>query len=227
MQPQNACRLCGNESVPWARDEAGGRYERCPRCDAVQLASAHLPSSEEERARYLLHDNDPDNIDYRRYVRGYIESSVIPYLPPDAEVLDFGSGPTPMLSALLEGERVSVRSYDPFFAADRACIEGERRYDAIVALEVLEHLHHPDRELDRLLRLLRPSGVLMVRTGIFHPKEGSEFASEPEQFLHWWYRRDATHVWFLTLATVRWIEERYALRLIHHRAGDELVFRRR
>ncbi len=155
-------------------------------------------------------------------------SSILPYLPAGADVLDFGSGPTPMLSALLTEEGVSVQSFDPFFAADRSCLEGTSRYDAIVALEVLEHLHDPDRELKGVLRLLRPSGTLMVRTGVFRPRERStNGATDAEQFLRWWYRRDSTHVWFLTAATIRWIEEHHALRLIHHREGDELVFRRR
>ncbi|MCG8477472.1 MAG: class I SAM-dependent methyltransferase [Spirochaetales bacterium] len=192
------------------------------------MASLHLPSRAEERARYLLHDNDPDNDDYRRYVRRYMVSSVLPYLPTRANVLDFGSGPTAMLSMLLTEEGISAQSFDPFFAADRESIQGTGRYDAIVALEVLEHLHDPARELKRLLRLLRPSGTLMVRTGVFRPRERSaNGAAETEQFLKWWYRRDLTHVWFLTTTTIRWIAEHHTLRLIHHREGDELVFRRR
>ena len=227
MQSHSSCRLCGATVAQWVRDETGRGYERCPQCDALQLASPYLPSPAEERSRYLLHDNDADNADYRRYVHRYVASSVLPYLPAGADVLDFGSGPTPMLSMLLSEEGISARSFDPFFAADRECLEGKSRYDAIVALEVLEHLHDPAREVRRMIGLLKASGLLMVRTGVFRPREGADDASERERFLQWWYRRDATHVWFLTPATIRWLEEYHALRLVHHREGDELVFQRR
>lgn len=89
------------------------------------------------------------------------------------------------------------------------------RYDAIVALEVVEHLHYPGRELERLLTLLRPGGIFAVRTGVY---------TGEEEFLSWWYRRDITHVSFWTAETIGWIAGRWGLSVAHREAGEIIVF---
>ena len=43
--------------------------------------------------------------------------------------------------------------YDPFFFPDRTRLS--RRYDFITATEVVEHLHRPGEELERLWAMLR------------------------------------------------------------------------
>jgi 2-polyprenyl-3-methyl-5-hydroxy-6-metoxy-1,4-benzoquinol methylase len=52
--------------------------------------------------------------------------------------------------------------YDPQFAPDRSVLT--REGDFITATEVLEHLHRPAAELERLWSLLRPGGWLAVMT---------------------------------------------------------------
>ncbi|MFW5826721.1 MAG: class I SAM-dependent methyltransferase [Alkalispirochaeta sp.] len=253
MNPDLLCRLCGGFSRRWARSIHGVRYEWCPQCGAVQRSAAHLPSQEAEIARYREHNNQPDNQDYRDYLQRFIDSAIVPYtgvqhdsgypLRDPPHILDFGSGPHPVLSDLLRDQGFSVSSYDPFFLPDNAVLEpappGGPRYDAIVLLEVIEHLHQPREELDRLLSLLRPGGKLILRTGLFDARDPAEDVAgtderagetangaAAERFLAWWYRRDPTHVVFLTPRTLDWLQEHYEMRLIHRAKGEELVFAR-
>ena len=90
-----------------------------------------------------------------------------------------------------------MRTYDPFFADHPDALR--RRYDFITATEVVEHLHHPGREFDRLFGLLRPGGVLAVMT---------KRVIDRERFATWHYKNDLTHVCFLADATFEWIARR-------------------
>lgn len=272
--PDPPCRLCTAHAHPWTESLHGIAYEWCDTCGAVQRATADLPSPEVELERYREHNNQPDNADYRAYLQRFIDSAIAPYVGnpavgdaggivgagnaarPQSEVphiLDFGSGPFPVLSEMLRDLGYRVTSYDPFFLPDEKALSYNGPiYDAVVMLEVVEHLHQPGQELDRLVELMKPQARLILRTGLFDARDPAEDfvpeapgaqantgawpeagarpaapGSAAERFLAWWYRRDPTHVVFLTPATIAWLETRYSLRLIHRAKGDELVFQRK
>jgi len=178
------CPVCGRreprnpDAPPWAlvRDAS---YFRCPRCSYVYLDRNLLPTPEEEKARYLLHRNDPEDPGYRSYL-------VLPFAPPEGRILDFGSGPVPVLARLLSDRGYRVSAYDPFFAPDRTARTGP--FDLIALHEVAEHLARPYFELARIARALAPGGRLAIRTR-FAPED-------PGDFRTWWYREDPTHVGF-------------------------------
>ncbi len=88
----------------------------------------------------------------------------------------------------------SMAIYDQFYARDSSVLE--RSYDFITATEVLEHLHHPRRELDRLWGLLKPGGSLGVMT---------KLVRDPEAFAGWHYKNDPTHVCFFSRSTFEWL----------------------
>lgn len=95
-----------------------------------------------------------------------------------------------------QGFRVAI--YDPYFAPDDAALC--RSYDFITCTEVVEHLHSPGDEFDRLNRLLRPGGWLGVMT---------EVLREGRAFERWHYVRDPTHVCFYRPKTMQWIARHY------------------
>ena len=117
----------------------------------------HL-TAEEEGARYALHENNPNDPRYRKFLSKLVDP-LLDRLPPGSVGLDFGCGPlfgdcdAPAVAAMLRDAGHSVSLFDPNFAPDRAALT--RTYDFITATEVVEHLHHPADEFDRLDGLLR------------------------------------------------------------------------
>jgi hypothetical protein len=189
------CRACGRElrgasAAPWVAVE-GAAYYRCPGCGHVRLEESRRLSPEAEKARYLLHRNDPAEKRYRSYLATFIDRAVAPFAPPRSRILDFGSGPVPALAVLLRERGYVAEVYDPYFAPDRRVLRGD--FGFVVLHEVIEHVSRPYATLAGLARRLRPEGGIAVRTR-FAP-------DEREAFAQWWYRRDPTHVGFFDRGT--------------------------
>lgn len=198
MNAQSPCPLCGAPALE-LRDAASEcpRYFRCPSCALIHLDPAHLLSLDEERKRYLLHENDANDGGYVRFLRR-LADPLLARLPPGARGLDFGCGPAPVLAEMLTAAGFPCAAYDPFFAPNEALLE--RRYEFIACSEVVEHAHDPSRVFATLRRLLAPGGILGVMT---------TFYESEADFANWWYRRDPTHVCFYNETTMRWIGERH------------------
>ncbi len=189
-----ACRLCGGttSSLDAPSSSAATPYSRCHVCGYIGLDPAFFPSREEEKRRYLLHKNSAADSGYAAYLRHFVDTAIFPYLIPGSRILDFGSGPEPVLSSLLRDSGYDCDSYDPFFMpSDRW---RGRDYDAVILHEVVEHLHDPGKTLLGIIPNLKPGGLIAVRTR-FPP-------ADDEDFLSWWYRMDPTHVGFFTPASL-------------------------
>ena len=196
-QPAISCTLCGAEGAAAVAETGEGEYFDCGCCGLIFLHPELRPGRESEAAHYGTHENDPKDPRYRAFL-DRLFTPLQTKLKPGAQGLDFGSGPGPALSVMLEEAGFPMAIYDPFFAPDTRVLE--RRYDFVTCTETVEHFHHPAREFDRLAGLLKPGGWLGVMTEPF-PQEG-DFAS-------WWYRRDPTHVCFYRERTFGWLAARY------------------
>ncbi len=191
------CPLCA-EPDPSPLVEAHGRaYYQCSRCRLVAVPAADRPSAAEERARYETHENDPADPRYRAFL-DRLASPLLERLPAAAEGLDYGAGPGPALSQMIEEAGHPTAIYDPFFAPDRAALD--RTYDFITCTETAEHFHAPGEEFSRLDALLRPGGWLGLMT---------EVRDESEPMESWWYARDPTHVCFYAPDTLRWLADHF------------------
>ena len=190
------CRVCRSANLEHFACVEKRRYERCSECRAILLAPEHLPGRSEERRHYLNHENDVDDPRYRKFVSKLVDP-LAARLPAGAQGLDFGCGPGPVAAAMLRERGHHVALFDPFFVPEEAALS--RTYDFIVCSEVVEHLHRPAAEFDRLEQLLRPGGVLGIMTC---------FQTDDSRFADWHYRRDPTHVVFYREETFRFIAER-------------------
>ncbi|MFV8824433.1 class I SAM-dependent methyltransferase [Thauera sp. WH-2] len=188
-----ACPVC-LDPAPRPFITVGGRdYWRCEICEATFLVPAQRPAQADERAEYLLHANDLQDIGYRRFLFRLAEPLLV-RLPPACDGLDYGCGPGPALATMLREAGHRVALYDPFFAPDAAVLM--RRYDFITCTEVAEHFHDPATEFSRFDRMLHPGGWLALMTC---------FQTDDARFANWHYRRDPTHVVFYREATFRHI----------------------
>lgn len=149
-----------------------------------------------ERKRYETHENDSGDPGYRRFL-ARLADPLVALLSPGATGLDYGSGPGPTLSVMLEEKGFLMSIYDPFFAPDRAALS--RTYDFITCTETVEHFFDPGDEFERLSGLLRSGGRLALMTEILGAQE----------FDQWRYVRDATHVSFYRSTTMEWLASHF------------------
>ena len=187
------CPLCGSAPVRPFRMVRGREYRECSQCGMIHLAPAHRLTAEAERAEYSTHQNSPADPRYRAFLNR-LAVPLVERLPPGAEGLDFGAGPGPTLSVMLQEQGFPMAVYDHFFAPDRSVLG--RRFDFITCTETAEHFFEPGVEFERLSGLLRPGGWLGVMT--------ESYTGRPP-FEQWRYAREPTHVSFYRPETMRWI----------------------
>lgn len=153
------------------------------------MDSKDWPSREAERAHYGTHQNNPNDPAYRSFLNrlwGPLKAK----LAPKAAGLDYGSGPGPTLHLMAQEDGFDCTHHDPFFHPDPSVFE--KKYDFITCSETAEHFHDPAKEFQRLVKLLRPSGILGAMTSL-HDSE--------TDFANWHYRHDPTHVVFYSKRT--------------------------
>jgi 2-polyprenyl-3-methyl-5-hydroxy-6-metoxy-1,4-benzoquinol methylase len=195
------CPLCGNRQNNFYHQDQRRRYDRCRTCRLVFVPPAYYLSQAEEKAEYDRHQNRPDDPGYRQFLnRLFLPLQA--RLAPGSQGLDFGSGPGPTLSVMLAEAGHQVTLYDPFYARQPAALI--RSYDFITATEVVEHLHHPGLELDRLYRLLKPGGLLGIMT---------KRVIDRVRFAAWHYTNDPTHVCFFSRETFTWLAVQWGAQL--------------
>jgi SAM-dependent methyltransferase len=191
------CTVCHARQLVFLVQAGGVDYWRCQRCEATLMDAVSWPDRATEKAVYDLHDNNPDDPGYRRFLRKLLDP-LQERLRTPASGLDFGCGPGPALAQMLTADGHRVALYDPVYYPDAEVLKN--RYDFVTATEVLEHLHAPAATLKQLDCLLRPGGWLAVMTC---------FQTDDVLFPNWHYRRDPTHVVFYREATLAWIAQHF------------------
>lgn len=149
----------------------------------------------QEKARYQEHNNDVKDAGYQDFVSDIIVEVIKDWNKTDLG-LDFGAGTGPVITKLLEDRGYNVEIYDPFFWKEKKLLD--KKYDFIVACEVIEHFHNPLHEFQLLYSLLRKKGKLYCKTEVY--KNEIDFKS-------WYYKDDPTHVFFYHEKAFEWIVE--------------------
>ncbi len=202
------CPLCGvSQGEFFYADQRD--YFRCPVCELVFVLPEQFLSLSQEKAVYDQHENSPDDLRYRRFLSRLYDPMNV-RLQPESCGLDFGSGPGPTLSVMFEEAGHAMEIYDPFYAPDPTVLN--RLYDFVTATEVVEHLHQPRKELNRLWKCLKPGGWLGIMT---------KRVTSADDFTTWHYKNDPTHVCFFSEETFRWLAADWQAELII--AADDVV----
>ncbi|WP_372682145.1 class I SAM-dependent methyltransferase [Desulfosarcina sp.] len=196
-----SCPLCSGGDIDPFHADGNRTYLNCLNCKLVFVPRCDWLSHEDEKAAYDLHENDPQDQGYRQFLSRF-STPLMERLEGRQKGLDFGCGPGPTLSILLEGHGHQVDLYDPIYHNDPSVFHNT--YDFICATEVVEHLHHPRLEFTALFRMLKPGGWLGIMTKLVKDKQA---------FRQWHYIRDMTHICFYSTGTFEYLAQRFDARL--------------
>ncbi|MBR9987130.1 MAG: class I SAM-dependent methyltransferase [Desulfosarcina sp.] len=195
------CPLCSGDDIdPFFEDE-NRIYLNCLNCELVFVPQRYWLSAEDEKATYDLHENDPQDRGYRQFL-SRLSAPLMQRLKARQKGLDYGCGPGPTLSVLLEAHGHEVDLYDPIYYNDPSVFHN--RYDFICATEVVEHLRDPKLEFAALFKVLKPGGWLGVMT---------KRVTDKQAFRQWHYIRDMTHICFYSQRTFEYLARRFDARL--------------
>lgn len=192
------CPLCRSDSAEFIyerKDPHLGfrRYYQCPQCYLTFLDPKNRLTAQAEKTRYDLHQNSPDDPRYCQFLNQLLDPLIL-RLKPQTQGLDFGCGPGPTVSKLLEEKGYVVKEYDPFYFPQQELLN--ETYDFITCTETVEHFYDPRAEFERFHRLLKYKGLLGIMT---------KFRNPQDEFATWWYHQEPTHVSFYQRETIRWI----------------------
>jgi len=202
------CPICSSQTASFVDPKPSMVYHACPECDYTFKSPEYHSDLSTQKARYDLHENDPEDPGYRVYFQRFLDF-VLPRVPSGGRALDFGCGASDLLASMLAQAGYTADRYDPIYHPDSAY--ASQSYDLIVSTEVFEHLHDPLAILRHLRDRLTPGGHLALQT---------QFLPETrEAFLDWYYRLDPTHIGFFTPRTFAVMGERLGLRVV----GDDGV----
>ncbi len=168
----------------------------------------------EQKLRYDLHQNNPEDAGYRAYFQRFLDY-VLPLVPQVGMALDFGSGASGLLSSMLTEAGYDTLRYDPIYHPDNSYMD--KKYDLIVSTEVFEHLDDPISVIRDLSGLISTGGYLALQTQ-FHPQDRAGF-------LDWYYRLDPTHIGFFTPYTFQKISQICDLNYIGDDGINKVIFK--
>jgi 2-polyprenyl-3-methyl-5-hydroxy-6-metoxy-1,4-benzoquinol methylase len=214
MTGETHCPVCASDAIAPYHEDGRRPYLQCGNCGLVFVPPGWYLTPQDELAQYNYHQNDVGDVHYRQFL-SRLAIPLIARLAPGAHGLDFGCGPGPALAHMLREAGFGVALYDKFFYPDDSVLRS-RRYAFICATEVVEHLHQPGLELERLWSLLQPGGWLGIMT---------KLVSDQAAFARWHYKNDPTHVCFFSAQTWRWWAQAHAASL--ELVGADVILLRR
>lgn len=195
------CPLCLNSELTEINPDNDKRnYYQCEQCLLIFADQKHHLSPEEEKHQYAQHNNGIDQPGYVKFLSQIIEPA-LNYINEDMIGCDYGCGPVPTLSKLVEREGIRCHDYDPLFNFDHPL----EKYDFIFSTECFEHFFTPKEDFIKIDSLLKKEGYLMIMTLQY---------KDPHQFQDWFYKREDTHVSFYHTNTFKYICNKYNYSII-------------
>lgn len=120
-------------------------------------------------------------------------------MPNNHRILDFGSG-SGELAQELQRLDYRVTALEPMTDGYLKDQSYPFSFDAVIAIEVIEHLPDVWEELQEIEKVLKPEGIIVFSTGLTNPF--IDLPDAVEQFKKWWYKDDPTHISFFCNQTL-------------------------
>jgi SAM-dependent methyltransferase len=184
---QKICRICSALSPLFVHHDR--YFFKCPDCRLI-FTEEILPPAEEE-VHYKNQWGEADPTVWKNKAE-LILKVACNYRVPN-RILDFGSG-SGDLTCELQKLGLEVTPLEPMIHGYLKDQRYLKKFDVVVAIEVIEHLLDPWQELREIEKVLADDGIMIFSTLFTNP-----FVDQPdevEQFRSWWYKDDPTHVSF-------------------------------
>lgn len=207
------CPLCENSHIQHYYEDKRRTYLQCSLCDLVFVKPEQRLDTIAEKAQYDMHENDPNDEGYRRFL-SRMATPILERVSPNSDGLDFGCGPGPTLSLMLEEKGHTMKLYDLYYYPDQSVLA--KQYDFVTSTEVIEHLYSPNVVWQQWLNLVKPGGWLGLMT---------KMVIDAEAFATWHYKNDVTHVCFYSRKTFQFLAERDSLELEF--VGNDVILLRK
>ncbi|UJF19428.1 class I SAM-dependent methyltransferase [Vibrio sp. SS-MA-C1-2] len=211
----HSCPLCDDQQSRLFFEDKNRQYFQCSQCHLVFADPAKLLSPELEKEVYNQHENNPEDQGYRQFLNRLAQPLLDHLGHPPLLGLDFGSGPGPTLSIMLQEAGHQMAIYDPYFSPDKTVLEAGK-YDFVTCTEAIEHFYQPSIEWQLLLSLVKKGGWLAIMT---------KMATNVDAFAKWHYKNDPTHVSFFSRETFMFLARRDGLEL-EFVGSDVILFRK-
>ena len=175
---EDDCVVCGSNLFSTLFKKKGGVFVRCLECGLIYVLNRdrHGFAPEKKIAREVF---DFEVTDYMKELRDLVSKEILPYAQ-SGNVLDVGCA-TGYQSAILARAGFTVYGVEPNRVSAEWGLENfpidihigyldtvpwpPDHFDVIISTGVIEHLYRPNYELDLMKKLLKPSGLLYLRTG--------------------------------------------------------------
>jgi SAM-dependent methyltransferase len=196
------CPLCHSTDTEQQIIAGGKSYSLCQNCKLIFLEEKSRLNATEEKKRYSYHQNNIDDEGYVKFLSQII-NPVVKKIKANSRGLDYGCGPDPVLSKLVNNLGFACDFYDPYFWPE---LDKSKKFDFIFATECFEHFFSPSTELETINSILKSGGILAIMT---------EFWSDIDNFSNWYYIKDPTHVCFYHKESLDYIAHLLNLKIVY------------
>jgi SAM-dependent methyltransferase len=200
-------------------------------CEETGLLRRTPTLSDEELAYYYAHNDWSMHCFPRLFpTEQLLRNELLAHLPPDARVLDIGCGDGRLLNSLpgsvrkfgtelsagaaqsAQAKNISILSHDTVVAGDHGL------FDAIVLVDVFEHLREPHAFLSSLTACLQPGGLIGISTG------DGDYCLKTSRPADFWYWRIPVHLCMMTEQYASYAERDLGLERLSRRKSSHYPF---